>query len=82
MDCELYQCVTYFKLSPNALRERMLASGWLAICLLLLSVSISSYFEFCLLLGGNRDVLVPVNLGFEASPSSSSGFTQAFGFLW
>lgn len=60
----------------------MSASGWLAICLLLLSVSISSYFEFCLLLGGNRDILVLVDLGFEASLSFSSGFTQAFNFLW
>lgn len=57
----------------------MSASGWLAICLLLLSVSIHSYFKFCLLLGGNRDVLVLVDLGFEASPSFSSGFTRVLG---
>lgn len=50
-----------------------------AICLLLL---ISAYFEFCLLLGEKRDVLVTAGLGFDASPSFSSGFSQASGLLW
>jgi len=59
----------------------MSALGRLAICLLLLSASVSSYSEFCLLLGRNRDVPVPADLGSEASPSLSSSFTQAFGFL-
>lgn len=60
----------------------MSVSGWLPICLLLRSVSISFYFEFCVLLWRNRDVLVSVDLGFEASPSLFSGFMQDFEPLW
>lgn len=56
----------YFKLSPSGLCEHLSALG-----LLLLSASIGSCWEFCLLWWGG-DIMVLVYLGFEASPS----------FLW
>lgn len=79
IDCELYQCVTYFKLSPNASCEHMSASGPAAICLLWLSGRARAALSSACPQEPNGDVLVR-GLGSEvSSPPASSRLSGSFG---